>query len=586
MTFPFTTLSGLALYAGTIHQNPAALAYKRRGRWRQIPSETFLDSVRRAGACLIGLGLKPGDTVGLSADSSPFWLMADLAILGGGGVTVPMFPNAARATLQHQIADSGMRILIVGSRELRDLFRPLCGDDVRILVLSPRLITSDDPDDGGDSGEDEDSRAMGSLWNARARAVKPDDSATLIYTSGSTGQPKGVELTHANLVSQIQAARLRFPVHPADSALSFLPLTHVFERMVSYFYLASGVSLAFAEDPKLAGADLRDLNPTLLTVVPRFLQKASDLIMTNARSQGGLAGKLARTALRRAAEKPEGAPATWRDRLYDRLVYSQVRARMGGQLRLVICGSAPLDPRIARFFLNIGIEVYEGYGQTESAPVLTANYPGHRKLGTVGQAFPGVEIRLAPDGEVLARGPNVMRGYFGRPDATRETLVDGWLHTGDLGRLDEEGYLTLIGRKRELFKTANGKMVAPLPIEQALMAHPLVEAAVVIAEGRPYVTAVIYPDFDKLLVWRDELAQETGTVVAGAFLRSQPVLDRYASLVEEVNRHLNSWERVQRFSLADAPATIEGGELTPTLKLRRHIVEGKYASKIEAMYAK
>ncbi len=600
MTFPFSTLSELAVYAGTIHQNPAALAYKRRGRWRHIPSDTFFDSVRRAGECLIGLGLEPGDRVGLSADSSPFWLMADLAALGAGAVTVPMFPNAARATLRHQIEDSGLRVLIVGSRELRDLFRPLCPEDVRILVLSPRLVTGESlPDEEHTvpgTTEEGDTLVTGpvapgaghqpGVWEARAHAVKPEDPATLIYTSGSTGHPKGVELTHANLVSQIQAARLRFPLSPSDSALSFLPLTHVFERMVSYFYLASGVSLSFAEDPKAAGQDLREVRPTLLTVVPRFLEKAHDLITTNARRQGGLVGRLAQTALRRAAERPEAAPALWRDRVFDRMVYGRVRERMGGRLRLVICGSAPLDPKLCRFFLNIGIDVYEGYGQTESAPVLTANYPGHRKLGTVGQAFPGVEIRLAPDGEVLARGPNVMRGYFGRPEATRETLAEGWLHTGDLGRMDAEGYLSIIGRKKELFKTANGKFVAPLPLEQALTAHRLVDSAVVIAEGRPYVTVVIFPDFDELLAWRNELSEEDSKAVAGSFLRSQPVLDRFASLVQGVNETLNSWEKVHRFSLADAPPTIEGGELTPTLKLRRHIVEAKYAAKIDAMYGK
>lgn len=613
MTFPFSTLSELALHVGTLHQNPSALVYKRRDRWRPIASDTFLASVRRAGECLMALGVKPGDRVGLSAESSPFWLMADLAILGAGGVTVPMFPNAARDTLRHQIADSGLRVLIVGSRELRETLRPLCGD-VHILVLSPRLMTGERQEEaasgpgegpelipaaGGvpvppfDASDASDASAWAyagadrpDSWDARAHAVKPEDPATLIYTSGSTGHPKGVELTHANLLSQIQAARLRFPLLPDDSALSFLPLTHVFERMVSYFYLASGVSLHFAEDPRSAGQDLREIRPTLLTVVPRFLEKAHDLIITNARKQGGLGGKFAQAALRRAGERTEESPVSWRDSLFDRLVYSPVRERMGGRLRLVICGSAALDPKLARFFINIGVDVYEGYGQTESAPVLTANHPGHRKLGTVGQAFPGVEIRLAPDGEVLARGPNVMRGYFGRPDATRETIVDGWLHTGDLGRLDEEGYLTIIGRKKELFKTTTGKFVAPLPIEQAFAAHRLVDSAVVIAEGRPYVTAVIFPDFDELLAWRNELSQAAAGSLTGSFLRSQPVLDRFTALVDAVNANLNSWEKVYRFALADAPPSIEGGELTPTLKLRRHIVEAKYAAKIDALYHK
>ena len=601
MTFPIKTLPGLALYAGTIHRNPAALGYKRNGRWRTISSETFLDSVRRAGECLIGLGLKPGDKVGICAESSPFWLMADLAALGAGAVTVPLFPNAALDTLRHQIKDSGMRFLFVGTGELRDLFQPLCADAVRILVLSPRLVQAGSAPDEKTPSEDASGAesatgAFGataaapdapSPWDARARAVHPEDTATLIYTSGSTGHPKGVELTHANLISQVQAARLRFPLDPEkDSALSFLPLSHVFERMVSYFYLASGISLHFAEEPKLAGENLRELSPTLLTVVPRFLEKAHDRILANAQ-RGGLAGRLAQAAIRRAFEKTEGTAHTLLDRVFERLVYKRIRARMGGRLRLVITGSAPLDPRLCRFFLNIGLDVYEGYGRTESAPVLSVNYPGHRKLGTVGRAFPGVELRVAPDGEVLARGPNVMRGYYGHPEATREALdEEGWLHTGDLGRLDHDGYLSITGRKKELFKTAGGKYVAPLPIEQALAAHKLVESAVVIAEGRPYATVLIFPDFDELVAWRDALSETDATAVSGAFLRSKPVLDRYAAIVEGVNEGTSSWERLQKFALADAPPTIEGGELTPTLKLRRHAVEAKYAAKIEAMYGK
>lgn len=584
MTFPFTTLPGLAFYAGTIHHKAAAFGYKQNGRWHDISSSMLLHSVRRAGERLIALGLQPGDKVGISAESSPFWLMADLAVLGAGAVTVPLFPNAARDALRHQIADSGMRFLFVGSHKLRETLRPLCGDDVRILVLSPHLV-----EDTGAGLEDEAASPGGEsrtgVWDERARAVQPTDTATLIYTSGSVGHPKGVELTHANLVNQVQSARIRFPLDPEDSALSFLPLSHVFERMVAYFYLASGVTVWFAESSKLVGENLRERHPTLLTVVPRFLEKVQDRVLAKAQ-EASLLGKLAQAALRRAQEKPEHSVSTLADRLYDRLVYRHIRHRMGGRLRMVICGSAPLNPRLGRFFINLGVEVYEGYGLTESAPVLTVNYPGHRKLGTVGQAFPGVELRVAADGEVIARGPNVMRGYYNLPEDTRETLQDGWLHTGDLGRLDVEGYLTITGRKKELFKTANGKYVAPLPLEQALAAHRLVEAAVVIAEARPYVTAVLFPDFDELVAWRDALAKEDSSAISGAFLRSKPVLDRYAEIVAGVNEHLNKWERVQKFVLADAPPSIEGGELTPTMKLRRHAVERKYATRIEGMYGK
>jgi long-chain acyl-CoA synthetase len=582
MTFPFSTLPGLALHAGTAYRNPAALGYKRNGRWRAISSQEFIDSVRRAGECLIRLGLKPGDRVGIAADSSPFWLMADLATLGAGAVTVPLFPNAAKDVLRHQIADSGMRFLFVGNGDLRDAFAPLCESVERILVLSPRLVQAPvtgawtrDPggaENSADSSSGEEPLGSGAgEWDARAAAVRPDDTATLIYTSGSTGAPKGVELTHANIISQIHSAPLLFPLNAkTDSALSFLPLAHIFERMVACFYLASGVSVHFAED---------------MTVVPRFLEKALDRIQTASRDKVGPLRTLALAALRRAFERPEGAPRGWRDRVYDRLVYRKLRARMGGRLRFVICGSAPLDARLCLFFMNTGVQIYEGYGLTETSPVLTVNYPGHRRLGTVGKAFVGVDLRIAPDGEVLARGPNVMKGYYRLPDATRETMdAAGWLHTGDLGRFDAEGYLIVTGRKKELFKTAGGKYVAPIPIEHALTSQKLVEAAVVVAEGRPYVTALLFPDFDALLEWKDELDADGPSEGGGAFLRSQPVQEYFATIVRTINEGLSSWERIQKFSLADAPPTIEGGELTPTMKIRRHAVMAKYAAKIDAMY--
>jgi long-chain acyl-CoA synthetase len=584
MTFPFSTLPGLALYAGGSYQNPTALGFKQDGIWHDISSQEVLETIRHAGDRLIEMGLVPGDRVGIAADSSPFWMMADLAALGAGAVTVPMFPNAARESLVHQIRDSGMRFLFVGDGAQRDFFLSL-GDSIEhILVLSPRPVQYGLP---GPWTQKPPVVLEPESWESRALAVRPSDAATLIYTSGSTGNPKGVELTHANLIHQIQAASRCFPLDSIDdSALSFLPLSHVFERMVAYYYLASGVTVRFAVDPREVGDDLRELRPTLLTTVPRFLEKVHDKIMLNARQSGGLSRRLALAALRRVFERGDDTPPHWKDRLYDRLVYRVIRERMGARLRLVICGSAPLDARLARFFINLGVPVYEGYGLTESSPVLAVNYPGHRKLGTVGPAFPGVELRIAPDGEVLARGANIMRGYFGDPEATRATLdEEGWLYTGDLGRLDSEGYLTISGRKKELFKTANGKYVAPVPIEQALAMHPLVNAAVVIAEGRPHATALIYPDFDALVEMRRQVERATGEVeVSIPFLRSPVVRERFEEIVQQVNDTLNSWERIHKFALADAPPTIESGELTPTLKLRRHAVELKYAAKIEGMY--
>lgn len=589
MTFPFSTLPGIVQYAGQAYSNPAALSYKNGGRWCRISSSELLNSVRHAGENLIKMGLQPGDRVGIVAEPSPFWLMADLAALGAGAVTVPLFPNAAPDVLRHQVSDSAMKFLFVGSEEVQEMIRPIVDSlesPLKVLLLSPRpvQIVSRPPwtESGPPPIAEPEPPAL--EWDRRAARLKPEDTATLIYTSGSTGMPKGVELTHGNIVSQVRNAPRCFPLDPVkDSALSFLPLAHVFERMVVYYYLASGITVAFAESSRQAGVNLREIRPTILTAVPRFLQKVHERIQGLVDGTPGLRGRIGGKALRRALEKPLDAPPTWKDKVFEALVYRRIRAQMGGRLRLVISGSAPLDAALAKFLVNLGVPVYEGYGLSESSPVLAVNYPGHRKLGTVGPAFPGVELRIAPDGEVLARGPNIMKGYYGLPGETAAVLdEEGWLHTGDLGSLDEEGYLSVTGRKKELFKSANGKYVAPLPIEQALSTHRLIESAVIIAEGRPFVSALIYPDFDSLLALKQDLDGESGET--GPFLRSEAVRRRFAEIVEAVNLGLNSWEQVRKFHVIDTPPAIESGEMTPTLKLRRHAVEAKYQRKIESFY--
>jgi long-chain acyl-CoA synthetase len=589
MNFPFSTLPGIVQYAGQAYGNPGALCYKNGGRWCRISSSELLNSVRHAGENLIEMGLQPGDRVGIVADPSPFWLMADLAALGAGAVTVPLFPNAAPEVLRHQISDSGMKFLFVGSEELQETLRPILGSlgsSLKILLLSSKQVQIVSrqawTESGGGTGGNVEPLSL--EWDRRAALLKPEDTATLIYTSGSTGMPKGVELTHGNIVSQVRSAPLCFPLDPLkDSALTFLPLAHVFERMVTYYYLASGISVAFAENSRLAGVNLREIRPTVLTAVPRFLEKVYQRIQGLVDETTGVRHRIGKAALRRAVEKPIGTPPTWKDKVFEALVYRRIRAQMGGRLRLVISGSAPLDSKLAMFLVNLGVPVYEGYGLSESSPVLAVNYPGHRKLGSVGPAFPGVELRLAPDGEILARGPNIMKGYYGLPAETAAVLdKDGWLSTGDLGSLDAQGFLSVTGRKKELFKSATGKYVAPLPIEQALATHKLIESAVIIAEGRPFVSALIYPDFDNLVALKQDLNGENRET--GSFLQSESVQRRFSEIVETVNRGLNSWEQVRKFHVMDTPPAIESGEMTPTLKLRRHAVEAKYRRKIESFY--
>jgi long-chain acyl-CoA synthetase len=585
MSETFRTLPGLLKYVETHFKNDCALGYRKAGKWESISTQQVGETVRQLCMGLVELGLKPNDKVGLVADPSPFWLMMDLAILGAGAVSVPMFANISHDNLQFEIRDSGMKFLFVGSEQQYLAMKPFFGAMAKIIVMPSGL---------GDSqcisyenllvlGAKRQSQG-GSEYLRLSEGINEQDSATLIYTSGSTGVPKGVELTHRNLVFQVMAANKRFPLNPSvDKILSCLPLAHVFERMVCYYYFFTGSSIYFAEDIKKVSEHLRDLHPTVITLVPRLLEKIHAKMQANLEVAQGFKKFIGTRAWKRAHEKLPGSKDTLTDKIFDSLVYSKMRQALGGSLRIAISGSAPLDAKLATFFLNVGIPVYEGYGLTEASPVIAANFPGHRKLGTVGLAFPGVEVKFADDGEILSRGPHVMKGYYNKPVETAEVIDKlGWLHTGDLGHFDAENYIKITGRKKELFKTANGKYVAPVPIEQAIAGCKLVDMVMVIAEGKPFTTALIFPDFENLDVVKLEAGCEA--MGADAFLDSPQAKAYIQKSLEEVNSKLNHWEQVQKFSIIKTPITVDSGQLTPTMKIRRHIVMEKYRPEIDAMY--
>jgi long-chain acyl-CoA synthetase len=586
MTEMFTTLPGLLKYVERNFRNECALGYKQAGSWRKISTASLGDTVRKLSQGMVALGMRPGDKVGIVADPSPFWVMMDLAILGAGGISVPMFANISPENLQYEIKDSGMRFLVVGSDAQHQAMKPFFGSLEKIILLN---TGADDPkcvayDKVIRMGEERQASHPGEYLRL-SEGINEQDTATIIYTSGSTGTPKGVELTHRNLCSQVLAAGKRFPLDPSrDSIVSCLPLAHVFERMVCYYYLYTGCSVHFAEEVKKVGDALRELSPTVVTLVPRLLEKAHAKFQANVETATGLKRKLALGAWQRALSKDPAAPKSLKDKLFDTLVYKKMRAAMGGRLRLVISGSAPLDPALNAFFINIGIEVYEGYGLTESSPVIACNFPGHRKLGTVGLAFPGVEVKIADDGEILTRGPNVMKGYYNKPAETGESVdKQGWLHTGDLGHIDAQGYIKITGRKKELFKTANGKYVAPVPIEQAIASsNKLVDMAMVIAEGKNFTTCLIFPDFENLQAIKKEFGRDG--LGNEEFLSSSETVDFVKKTIDEVNAKLNHWEQVQKFVIAKAPITVEAGQLTPTMKIRRHVVTEKFKAEIESMY--
>jgi long-chain acyl-CoA synthetase len=551
------------------------------GGWTNFTGPEVVTYIRELTLGLVDIGVARGERVGLIAPPSPEWVIVDLAIQAAGAVSVPIFKKISPESYRHEIKDSGMRHLFIGHPDeipmavehgegrAELITFGCCTDNERFtdLLERGRRRHTDDP------GE----------FDRLLDAVTRDDLCTIIYTSGSTGLPKGVELTQNNLLSQIEATEQRFDIRSdTDVALSLLPLAHIFERMVVYFYLSRGVRIYFVDDPKKLTAYAQSAQPTIMTVVPRLLEKVHERIVEKAEEKRGLAGKLARSAIARAGYRSIDAAPSVVDRIYNGLVYRKFRAALGGRIRVMISGSAKAAPELLQFFVNVGLDMYEGYGLTETSPVVAANYPGHRKIGTVGPLFPEIEVNIAEDGEVLVRGPNVMRGYHNRPDATAETIVDGWLHTGDLGSMDEDGYLTISGRKKELFKKSTGEYVPPAPIEKAIAEHPAVDTAVIIADNRAYVTALLFPDIEKI----SRVRSEHGFLSMSdrEFLDSRYLREDILRHIEDVNRRRHHCEKVVRFELLDHAPTIDSGELTPTMKVRRQEIERIYRDKIEGMY--
>jgi long-chain acyl-CoA synthetase len=422
--------------------------------------------------------------------------------------------------------------------------------------------------------------------------VKPDDLATIIYTSGTTGEPKGAMLTHGNIASNVAAGLRVFDLSPTDTQLSFLPLCHIFERMAGlYAMLGGGVTIAYARGLETVAEDAQELRPTILTGVPRFFEKVYARVMENAFALPPLRKVIFHWGLRtgrevarlRFARRRPGPWLAFRARIADRLVGHKIRERVGGRLRFCISGGAPLPPKVMEFFFAVGIPVLEGYGLTETSPVICVNTLGREKPGSVGPPIPGVEVKIGDEGEILTRGPHVMKGYFGNDEATRAAIRDGWFHTGDVGHLDADGYLVITDRLKDLLVTAGGKKVAPQPLEGRLKTSRWIAEAVLLGDHRPYVVALLVPNFVNL----ETYAKNHGWTFSGKddLVRLPQALAMYQAEVDALNAGLAPFETVKRFALLTRDLSQEAGELTPTLKVRRRVIQQKFADLIESLYA-
>jgi long-chain acyl-CoA synthetase len=574
--------------------NDRAQMLRVNGRWEATSSGEFLRRVAGLSNAMEQLGVKPGDRVGLFAPNRPEWHIADFAILGLGAADVPIYFNESPDRIVYIVNHSGAEVIFVAG-ELQT--RRLLDCRSRLTSVKHIICAAAPPNLGDDVLRYENfAAAIGDIavadYRLRAARVAPEQLATIIYTSGTTGEPKGVMLTHNNLSSNEETSAESFRMTPADTAVSFLPLSHVYERVIAYAYLFRGVPVAYVERMEDLPQALAEVRPTLAAAVPRVFEKTYANIMQKGRENTGIKRRLFDWAVRVARDSvrwkaygehaPVGLQLCWR--IADRLVYSKIRDGVGGRIRAFISGGGPLARELAEFFWAVGVPVYQGYGLTETSPVVSANYPGANKVGTVGQTIENVGVRIADDGEIFVRGPCVMKGYYLKPEETSAVISpDGWLATGDIGLLDEDGYLYVTDRKKDLFKTAAGKFVAPQPIENQLKSSPLILNAVLLGDKHKFIAALIVPNFPNV----EAVAREQQRTFAS---HEQLAADPWAHEligreVARLNAKLAQYETIKRFALLDHDFTFDGGQLTYTLKLKRRVIEERYAKVIEGLYA-
>jgi long-chain acyl-CoA synthetase len=579
MTGPPRTLAELFLRS-IEYQKLNHLLVPQGQKWVTVSSQEFYRRVGRAHLLLKKLGLRKGDRCGLLSENRWEWAVADFAMMTAGIVSVPLYPTLTGEQIHYMLENSESRAVFVSTAEQKQKVESVRH---RLPALEHRLCFDEPWLDAAPLRPAEREE-----FEAAIREVQPDDLASIIYTSGTTGIPKGVMLTHANIASNVVDTEP--DMCSEDVALSFLPLSHIFERMADYCYYLYGATVAHVGAIDQVVPAMARIRPTKMAAVPRFFEKMYARLMDAIRQAPPLRRKIffwaVQVGYQSTPYRLEGRPLPFwlglKFKLADKLAFSKVRARLGGRIKLFISGSAPLKRELAEFFYAAGIPVLEGYGLTETSPAVTANKLEQIRFGTVGRPVRNVEVKIAPDGEILVRGPNVMRGYYRMERETREALADGWFHTGDIGSLDADGYLTILDRKKDLLKTSGGKYIAPQPIENRLKSSPLIADAMVIAEGRRFPSAILIPNFAEL----ERLARERGIAygLPGELARESRIVARLEKEVEELCAPLAPFEKIKRIVVLDREFSIAEGEITPTLKIRRREVERRYRDAIEKMY--
>jgi len=579
------------------HKRADTLNYKSEGRWVPISSDEMIARAKNIAAGLHAIRVCRGDRVALLSESRAEWTLTDAGCIFGGIIDVPIYPTLAPPQVRYILNDSGASALIVEGREKYDELKGVlgeCPDINHIIYFDPAGMN----DVGGLSLKDledlgrELQQKEPELLDRLAHEIKSEDLATIIYTSGTTGEPKGVMLTHSNIVTNLLDSSGHLSFGEKDVALSVLPLSHVFERQAMYMYLNHGMAVYFAESLQTIGPNMREVRPTLLVGVPRMFEKIYQRIQERAAEAGKFASMMLAWSVDVAREyakytlahRPVPLFLKLKHRIASKVVFSKWHAAFGGRMRLLLSGGAALPEDLGHIYIGAGLPIIQGYGLTETSPVITSMEIENNRLGTVGRPIPNVDIRIAEDGEIEVRGPNVMRGYYNKPEETRAVFTDdGWFKTGDVGTLDEDGFLRITDRKKELFKTSGGKYISPQPIEQALKGSRFVNQVVLIGAERKFPAALIVPNWEQL---------ESYCKLKGIEVKSRRelcehprIIDLFERQIERLTPNLSRYEKIKKIALLENEFTMEGGELTPTLKIKRRVIDQKYRDVIEKLYS-
>ena len=574
---------------------PDALQAKQGGAYHSISSLDALLKTQSVAAGLIELGVKPKDRVALLSENRPEWMISDIAILSSRAINVPIYPTLPAVQIEHLLNNAGVKIIILSNKEQLNKLKEIVH---RVPSLEGIVVIDlDEPETETLinyhtlSAKGAKAWQQGPLKYQKIRKqVQAEDVATIIYTSGTTGAPKGVMLSHSNIVANILDLCEVLYFDRRDVVLSFLPLSHIFERTADYLMFFRGVSLAYAESIDKVPVNMLEVRPTVVACVPRFFEKLHNRIMESRQQSSGLKTLISEWAFGVGHRYMEyivrgaspSAFLSFQKYLASKLVFSKLRNRLGGRLRFFISGGAPLNKSLAEFFLSIEILILEGYGLTETSPVITVNRPNAFKLGTVGLPLDSVEVKLTDDGEILTRGPSVMVGYYKKETETQQVLKDGWFHTGDIGHLDKDGFLKITDRKKDLIVTAGGKKISPQRIEGLLKANPIFLNAVVVGEGRPFVSALMVPQPELVLQYAEKKGIEFRSYLQ--LLQSSEVKGFLLNEVQQTTTDLASFEKVKKIILLEKDFSIESEELTPTLKVRRGVIEERFRRQLQALY--